>query len=327
MPDIVRWGILGTGNIARKFAEDLQLLPEAALSAVGSRSQQGAERFGTDFKVTRCHGTPEALASDPHVDCIYIATPHSAHHRNALLCLNAGKAVLCEKPFAINAQQAQEVIKTAQDKKILLMEAMWTRCFPLMIQLRRLVANKVIGDLQLLTANFGFRAEFNPKSRLFDPHLGGGALLDVGIYPVSLASMIFGEPTGIFGTAVLGQTNVDEQASMTLKYSDGQLAVLHTSIRATTACEARLIGTQGCITIHSPFWKPSRITVTRDGHKDELIEMPFHGHGYHFEASEFMNCLRGKKCESALMPLHETLSIMRTLDTLRGKFGVKYPME
>ncbi|MDB6026604.1 MAG: oxidoreductase domain protein [Verrucomicrobiales bacterium] len=327
MPDKVRWGILGTGNIARKFADDLRTLPDARIVAVGSRSKSKAETFGAAFDIPHCHGTPEALATDPEVDCVYVATPHPFHHGNALLCLNAGKAVLCEKPFTINAQQAAEVIQTAQRKKVLLMEAMWTRCFPLMIKFRELLAKKVIGDLQLLTADFGFRAEFDPKSRLFDPHLGGGALLDIGVYQVSLDSMVFGEPTGISGTAVLGETTVDEQASITLKFEAGQLAVLHTTIRANTFCEARLVGTLGRIAIHSPFWKPSKMTISIEGQKDELIEMSYAGHGYHFEASEFMNCFRQGKLESALMPHHETLSIMRTLDTLRGKFGVRYPME
>jgi predicted dehydrogenase len=327
MADAIRWGIIGTGNIAKKFADDLRRMPEARLVAVGSRSQKGAKEFGSRFEIPHRHTSYEALASDREVDCVYVATPHPFHRENTLLCLNAGKAVLCEKPFTLNVGQAEEVVQLARRKKVLLMEAMWTRCFPIMHKLRELLAQQIIGDLQLVTADFGFRAEFDPKSRLFDPQLGGGALLDVGVYPVSFASMIFGEPSAVNGTAVLGQTQVDEQAAITLKYSSGRLAILHTSIRANTSCEAMVVGSRGRIRIHSPFWKASRMTISIDGKKDETIELPYSGHGYHFEATEFMNCFRAGKVESPIMPLDETLSIMRTLDTLREQFGVKYPME
>jgi predicted dehydrogenase len=327
MTNPIRWGILGTGTIANKFAEDLRLLPEAQLIAVGSRSQENAAIFAHRFDIPHRHASYAALAKDPQVDCVYVATPHPFHHENALFCLHAGKAVLCEKPFTLNATQAMEVMEVARRKKLLLMEAMWTRCFPLLRKIRELVAQQTLGEIQLVTADFGFRAEFDPKSRLFDPHLGGGALLDVGIYPVSLASMILGEPQEILGTAAIGKSGVDEQASVTLRYAGGQLAILHTSIRATTFCEAAIVGTRGAIKIHSPFWQPSEMTLIVDGKADEVISMPFEGHGYHFEASEFMQCLRNGQLESPVVPLNETLSIMRTLDILRGQFGLKYPME
>ena len=327
MADAIRWGIIGTGTIAKKFAEDLVRMPEARLVAIGSRTQKGADEFGKVFKIPHRHPNYGDLAANPEVDCIYVATPHPFHYENALLCLNAGKAVLCEKPFAINSRQAENMIQLARGKNLLLMEAMWTRCFPVMHRLRELLQQRVIGDLQLVTADFGFRAEFDSESRLFNPQLGGGALLDVGIYPVSFASMVLGEPKEIDATATLGKTGIDEQTAITLKYSGGPLAVLHTSIRANTSCEATMIGTRGRIRVHSPFWKPSKMTISIDDATEETIEMPYSGHGYYFEAKEFMNCLREGKVESPIMPLEETLSILRVLDEARKQFGVRYPME
>lgn len=327
MADHIRWGILGTGAIAKKFAEDLQLLPDAKLVAVGSRSRATADGFGKQFNVPHRHDNYEGLASNADVDCVYIASPHPFHYEHSLLCLNAGKPVLCEKPFTINTAQAEELVALARGKKLLLMEAMWTRCFPLMQLLRQRLQESVVGELHLLTADFGFHADFDAKGRLFDPHLGGGALLDVGVYPVSLASMIFGAPEVVSGVAVVGQTGVDEQAAITLRYPRGQLAILYTSIRATTVCEAIITGARGRIRIHPPFWKPAKITITRDGRRDEVMEVPYRGHGYHFEAVEFMNCLRDGTTESGVMTLDESVSILRTLDQLRQQFGVKYPME
>lgn len=327
MKTVVRWGILGTGTIAKKFAEALQTLPEAKIVAVGSRTRETAENFARQFQIPRAHASYEALANDPEVEAIYIATPHSCHRDNALLCLNAGKAVLCEKPFTINAAQAAEVIALARAKKILLMEAMWSRFFPLMFRLREMLAEKIIGDVQMLTADFGFRAEWPAHERIFDPALGGGALLDVGIYPVSLASMIFGAPKKIVSTAELGASGVDEQAAMIFHYDNGALATLSTSIRVNTFCEALILGTRGRIKIHSFWWKPAAMTLTRDDGKNEVIELPFPGNGYQFEAIEFMDLLRSGKLESQIIPLDETLSILRTLDALRAQWGLKYPME
>jgi predicted dehydrogenase len=327
MQTTVRWGILGTGTIAKKFAAALQTLPDAKLVAVGSRCSETAENFARQFHVPRRHTSYDTLANDPDVDAIYIATPHSCHQENTLLCLNANKPVLCEKPFTINAAQAAEVIATARNKKLLVMEAMWTRFFPLMFRLREMLAAGVIGEIKLVAADFGFRAELPAESRLFNPAMGGGALLDVGVYPVSLASMILGAPLRLTSTAELGATGVDEQAAMICGYSNGALATLYTSIRATTFCEASILGTQGRIKIHSSWWKPSAMTFTPENGKSELIELPFSGNGYQFEAMEFMNCLRTGKLESAIMPLDETHSVLKTLDALRAEWGLKYPME
>ena len=325
MSDAIRWGILGTGKIARQFADGLKNLPDAELVAVGSRAAESAIEFGTRFDVPHRHSSYEALVNDPEVDVIYVATPHSCHSDTTLLALAAGKAVLCEKPFAIDARQAAEGIAFAREKKIFLMEAMWTRCFPLMARVREMLRSNVIGDVRMLTADFGFRAEYQDEERLFNLSMGGGALLDVGVYPVSLASMIFGAPTRISSLANLGKTGVDEEAAMILAHEQGQIAVLSTAIRLDTAQEAILTGTTGRIRIHAPWWRPAALTISREGAADETVEFPFEGNEYQFEAAEVMNCMRRGERESRVMPLDETLSIMKTLDAIRAQWGLKYP--
>ena len=327
MKDSIRWGILGTGKIARKFADGLKVLPDAQLMAVGSRTAESAQEFGSQFAVPHRHASYEELAADPDVDAIYVATPHSCHKDNSLLALAGGKAVLCEKPFTINAREAEQVIKFAREKKIFLMEAMWTRCFPMMEKLRALLAAKAIGETRMLTADFGFRAEYHEEGRLFNREFGGGALLDVGVYPISLASMIFGPPTRIASLAHLGRTEVDEEAAMILSHEQGQLAALSTAIRLDTAHEAIILGTKGRIRIHSPWWRPTAMTLSREGTADEVMEFPPAGNGYEFEAAEVMNCLRAGKRESNVMPLDESLAIMKTMDAIRAQWGLKYPME
>jgi predicted dehydrogenase len=323
-----RWGILGTGNIASQFARGLAELDDAELVAVGSRTAESAEAFGERFGAARRHASYAALASDPDVDAIYIATPHPLHHDNTIMCLQAGKAVLCEKPFAINASEAQDMIATARGRGVFLMEAMWTRFLPHMVRLRELLAAGAIGEVRMLQADFGFRTSFNPQGRLFDPALGGGALLDVGIYTASLASMIFGTPERVSSMAHLGETGVDEQSAMLLGYSGGRLALLSQAIRTNSPHEALLLGTTGKIRVHSSWWKVgATITLSVDGRADEQIDVPSVGNGYNYEAAEVRRCLEAGRTESEVMPLDETLAIMRTLDELRAQWGLRYPGE
>lgn len=326
MAEKIRWGIIGTGSIAKKFAEGLGALLDAELVAVGSRSQGAADEFAQEFNVLCRYDSYEALVNDREVDAVYVATPHSLHAENTLMALEAGKPVLCEKPFTINARQAEAVIQSARAKNLLVMEAMWTRFLPMMIRLKEMLAQGVIGEAQILTADFGFKVE-NRTGRLFDPVLGGGALLDIGVYPVSLASMIFGDPSEVSGVADLGPTGVDEQAAAVLRHSRGQLASFYTSIRSNTFQETAIIGTLGRIKLHSAWWKGSDMTVYLDDGGEEFLEFPYTGNGYQFEAAEFMECLRQGELESDVMPLNETLAIMKTLDTLRAQWGLKYPME
>lgn len=325
--DKIRWGIIGTGSIARLFARGLEQLADAELTAVGSRRQRSADEFGDTFNVPRRHASYEALAADPDVDVVYVSTPHPFHYENSLLCLDAGKAVLCEKPFTINAAEAGALIARAREKRLFLMEAMWTRFFPAAYRLRELLAQGVIGDVRLVQIDFGFRANFDPRGRLFDPKLGGGALLDIGVYVVSFASMVLGTPREAASLADLGTTGVDEQAAMTLKYDGGRLASLAVTLQADTPQEAIICGTKGRIRVHRRFFQPQKLTVEVYGAEHTEIEMPMQGNGYHYQAVEVARCLRAGQLESEVMPLDETLAIMQTLDRIRAPWGLRYPTE
>ncbi|BDI32823.1 oxidoreductase [Capsulimonas corticalis] len=322
-----RWGIIGLGSIAGQFATGLQSVPDAELAAVASRTQEKADAFGEKFGAAKRYGSYRELAADPDIDAVYIATPHPMHAEDSILCLEAGKAVLTEKPFTINAAQARATIDAARANNVFLMEAMWTRFFPVMVKVRELIASQAIGDLRIVQADFGFRAGVNPEGRLFNPALGGGALLDVGSYCVSLASMLLGAPVQTTGVAHIGETGIDEQAAMLLRYSEGQIAVLSTAVRTNTPQEVYLIGTEGKIHIPSPWWKPSKLTLSRDGQETETLDLPYEGNGYNYQAVEVAECVRAGKTQSSVMPQDETLRIMETMDALRAQWGLKYPME
>ena len=279
------WGILGPGSISTKFAQGLEAVPDARISAVGSRDLDRAKAFADNFNAPNAYGSYEALVADPEVDVIYIGTPHSFHKDHTLLCLNAGKHVLCEKPFAINAAEAQEMVTFARKS-----------------------------------------AGVNPEGRLFKPALGGGALLDVGIYPLSLAHMVLGTPDRITSMAELGSTGVDEQTAFILGYDSGPMAVLSTAIRTNTPQEATFIGTSGWIKIHSPWWISDTLTIKTDG-GEQMISCPLVGNGYNYEAVEVGNCIQAGKLESDIMPLDETLALIKIMDQIRAQIGLKYPME
>lgn len=327
MKEVIRWGILGTGNIATSFAIGVATMQDAKLAAVGSRSFDTANAYADRFEIERRYASYEELAHDPDVDVIYIATPHSLHLENMLLCFEAGKPVLCEKPFTINAVEARQAIDRARELGLFLMEATWMRFTPLMVELRRLLQEGIVGDVRSVSADFGFRADFDPGSRLFDPQLGGGGLLDVGIYPVSLAHMILGKPSHVASLAALGSTGVDEQSAAVLSYADGQLAVLQNAIRTVTPQVAVIAGTEGWIRIHGPWWMPQAMTLHKPDLAPQLFEIPFTENGYTYEAAEVHRCLREGLLESALMPLDETVAVMETMDTMREQWGLRYPME
>ncbi len=326
MSDPIRWGILSTGNIARQFARGLAELPDARLVAVGSRSQEQADAFAEQFDVPRCHGTYEALAEDPDVEIIYVATPHPFHEANTRLCLAAGKAVLCEKPFAMNAAEARRMAADARSRGLFLMEAMWTRFLPATVKIREWVRNGAIGELRMVAADFGFRAAWNPNGRLLNRELGGGALLDVGCYAVSYASMLMqSAPEEIAGFAHIGETGVDEQAGMVLRYSGGRIATLSCAIRTAMRHEARILGAGGRISAE-PFWRAQEAVLTVDD-EDQRVSLPFRGNGYCHQAAEAMRCLREGETESPIMPLDESIVIMETLDRIRAQWGLQYPAD
>ncbi|MGH3148540.1 MAG: Gfo/Idh/MocA family protein [Rubrobacter sp.] len=322
-----RWGILGTGGIARQFVEGLGALPEAEVLAVGSRSDTSAEGFAEERGIPRRYGSYEDLVADPDVDVVYVATPHPFHAGNVELCLEAGKAVLCEKPLTVNAGEAERVIRLARERGLFLMEGMWTRFFPLMERVRALISGGGIGELRMLTADFGFRAPLDPASRLFAPDLGGGALLDVGVYCISLASMVLGPPVRTAGLSHVGETRVDEQAAVVLEHEEGRLSSLSVGIRTATPQEATILGTEGYVKIQAPWWRPTTMTISRPGGEDETVEAQTTGNGFNYEAAEVMRCLEEGRTESGVMPLDETLSVMRAMDEIRASWALEYPGE
>ncbi len=324
----IRWGILGTGHIAAKFAEGLSYLDEAELVAVGSRARETAEQFAERWEVARAHPSYEDLADDPEVDVVYVATPHPMHLRDSMLCLRGGKAVLCEKPLTVNARQAGKLIDCAREEGLFLMEAVWTRFLPAIVRLRELLAEGVIGQVRMVKADFCFRTGWNPEGRLLNAELAGGGLLDVGGYTLALASMIYGgPPEEVASLAHIGETGVDEQAAILIKHSGGRLGVLSCAVRTFVPHEAVIAGTDGYIRLHHPFWKTDRLTVVPSDGEQQEMELPYEGNGYQCEAAEVMQCLRAGMTESAVMPPSESLSIARTMDSVRQQWGLKYPFE
>jgi len=322
------WGILGTGNIAHLVAEDLALLPDAELTAVGSRAQERADAFGDTFDVPHRHGSYEALVANPDLDVVHVASPHSAHLEHATMALEAGCAVLCEKPLALNAEQAERLIATARRRDQFLMEAMWTRFLPVMDDVRRLVHDdRVLGDVHLLRADIGVARPFDPTHRLFDPALGGGALLDLGVYPIAFAFDLFGPPDAVTSSAVLGETGVDEQCAAVLQYDDGTQAVWHASVRADAGRTCALAGPDGRLRGTRAWWKGAPFELIRNDGSTETWARPYAGNGYQFEAAHVMRCLHEGRTESPVMPLDESHALLQTMDALRDEWGVTYPTE
>lgn len=316
---------MGTGHIANTFATAIASLDDAVVQAVGSRSQESADKFADAYGIPNRHATYEALAADPEVDAVYIATLNSLHQDNTILCLESGKAVLCEKPFTINRAQAEAVIAVARQEKRFLMEAMWTRFMPALRQAMDWIDEGRIGEVRMVQANFGFRYDAAP---LFDPELGGGSLLDVGIYPITLAHMAFRQaPTQIRSLPYLGRNGVDEQAAYILGYDGGGLALLGSAIQTKSPYDGYIMGTDGMIVIHDSFWNASKVSLERPEQETITKEFPLHCNGYEYEAMEVHRCLREGKLESDIMPLQTTLDILEVMDNIRLQWGLRYPME
>ncbi|MFD8071145.1 Gfo/Idh/MocA family protein [Streptomyces sp. NPDC059718] len=325
----VRWGILATGGIAASFAKDLrEMKDDAEIVAVGSRSLASARAFADRFDIPRAYGSWTELADDDGVDVVYVATPHSAHRVAAGLCLRAGRSVLCEKPFTVNAVEARELADLAKARGLFLMEAMWTYCNPVVRRLTELVADGAVGEVRSVHADFGLAGPFEPGHRLLDPALGGGALLDLGVYPVSFAHLLLGEPDEVQAWAHLTEHGVDDNTGMLLGYDSGAMAVLSCSLTADTAQTAVVTGSAGRIEVPAGFFHPDRFVLHREGREPEEFGAPDDGlRGLQHEAAEVMRCLRAGERESPLVPLEGSLAVMRTLDTVRDRIGVRYPGE
>ena len=324
----IRWGFIGLGSIARRFSAGFNYLDDAEIYAVASRSQDKADAFGAQVGATKRYGSYEALANDADVDVAYIGTPHTHHLPQTIMCLEAGKHVLCEKPFAVNAAEAKQMIDCARANNRFLMDAFWTRFFPVMAKLRELLAAKAIGDVMLVQADFGYRtASIAPESRTYNPDLAGGALLDVGCYCLQLASMVYGkQPRDIASQVTLGSTGVDEFSVTALKYSDYEMATITTALRLSTPHEARIVGTEGYVSIPN-FWSPYELTLSIQGQEPEIFRYERGGEGFQYEVAAVGECIRAGQLESDVMPLDETLAIMQTLDRIRASWGLRYPGE
>lgn len=320
----IRWGILGTGKVARAFANALRLAPGARLAAVASRDAGAAEAFGREFGAARWHGFYRALAEDEQVDVVYIATPHPLHAENALMCLQAGRHVLCEKPFTMNRLEAAEVVALARSKQLFLMEAMWTRFLPAALEARRIIASGELGRVHQIQADFGFVASVGPQHRLLNRELGGGALLDIGVYPLSLAAFFLGPVESVRALAEIGPSGVDSHTAFTLRHRGGGLSSCICSLRVQTPTEMTISGELGTLRLPSHFHRAHSLVMTlADGHA-RTLSCPHLGHGYAHEAIEVMRCLRAGLGESPLMPHAETLALMGVLDTIRSQIGLTY---
>ncbi|KRO35943.1 MAG: hypothetical protein ABR54_01520 [Actinobacteria bacterium BACL15 MAG-120619-bin91] len=320
------WAILGPGGIARAFAKDLALLDGHSIGAVGSRSLSKAENFAAEFG-GKAYGSYEELVSDPSVDGVYVATPHPGHHGNVIMALNAGKPVLCEKPFAVNAQQAQEMVDAASKNQVALMEAMWARFLPHYAKVREIVASGVLGPIQSIHADHGQRLADQGIARLIDPQLAGGALLDLGVYPVSFAHMILGNPTSITSSAVMTDKGVDAQTSMIFSYSNGAQAVLTTTMVEQTPCRAVVAGLNGWLEIDRTFYNPASMRVVQNDGSVTEYPSSYKGHGLREQAQVFAQLVASGALESEILSWKDTVDIVKSMDTVREQIGLKYPFE
>ena len=316
MSEPLRWGLIGTGWIADSFAADLAFTDSGRVVAVGSRRIETANAFADRFEIPNRHASYEALVADPDVDVVYVATPHPMHHPNTLLALRAGKPVLVEKPFTMNAAEARELVAVARAEKLFLMEAMWTRFLPHVARIRQLIAAGALGEIVSVSADHGQWFAQDPDFRLFAPELGGGALLDLGVYPVSFASMLLGAPSSIVALIDPAFTGVDGQTSMLFGYDSGAQAVLSCTLSAKSSTRAAIVGTEARIEIDGDFYTPTSFTlITRSGERTRY-DAPHQGRGLWHQADEVARCLREGLLESPLMPLDESISIMQTLDAV-----------
>ena len=355
---MTRWGIVGTGAVAADFAQGLRDAPGAQLVAVASRSAERAEAFARAVGAARGFGTLGGLLGDREVDAVYVATPNTAHAETALACIDAGKPVLCEKPFTVNAAEARKVVERARARRVFCMEAMWMRFVPLFGEIVRVTRAGAIGDVRMVSAQLGFPFAFDRTHRVFDPALAGGALLDLGVYALSFACALLGRPTGIATRAVIGESGVDEQAAAILDFDKGRQAVITTSIRHATTNDATIMGTDGILRVHAPLYCPESLTVVptpRMQGARASVETPralplarlkriplvrglramasraraktvtrrVQGNGMQYEAIEVMRCLGEGALESPTMPLDESIAIAEAMDTIRAAWGAR----
>lgn len=322
-----RWGIIGLGNIANKFAEALREFSEAQLIAVASRDSSRSEVFAYKHKADRYYGAYEDLIQDPEVDVVYIATPHTTHAELSKLCLEHDKHVLCEKPFAMNEREAQEVYDLAAEKGKFILEALWTRFLPTYKKVRSLIDDNAMGKIKSISSDFGFKSKFDPSSRLFDPKLGGGSILDVGIYPIFYAVSLLGEPKNIKAIASFGVTKVDESCAMIFEYADGVLAQLFSSIISNNTQETSIHGDVSRLLINHPSHGLTTLNISQDWKPRGLVKVKTAGNGFNYQIEEVMNCLAQGLTNSPLWTSENSLALHRTIDRVRQEAGIIYPQD
>lgn len=318
------WGIIGPGKIAGKFAEDLEHVPGAKLYAIASRSLDRAQEFSSRFNATKSYGSYEELVKDEEVDIIYVATPHVYHYEHTLLCLRNNKAVLCEKPFAMNKEQVKEMIKVAREEKVFLMEALWTYFLPHYKYVLDLVEKEKYGKLKGLKADFGFAAPFLPEKRLYNKKLGGGSLLDIGIYPVFAALSLLGEPDEITANATLCETGVDNTCNIKFTYRNGAVAELASAIDKELPTTAELEFEKATVIVNTRFHEPSSVMVKAENTQEEKKVFDVHTRGYNFEAEHVQEMLSQNRTESTVMTFEKSLALIDLLDQIRAKIGLEY---
>jgi predicted dehydrogenase len=320
----IRWGIVGPGRIAENVVRDFPVVDGARVVAVASRSADRARDFADRHGLPTAHGSYPDVLADPDVDVLYIATPHPQHHALALGALRSGKAVLVEKAFTATTAGAREVADLSRSTGVFAMEAMWTRFQPAVVRLRELIADGAIGEVRSVQADLGIQRDFDPADRLFAPELGGGALLDLGVYVVSFAQMLLGTPDSVAAVGSRFPTGVDAEASLLLGYADGRSATLATSLRNALPGQARVFGTTGWIDVPPRFHHPQTIVLHRAGAEPETITRPQLGSGYAHELIEVTECLRAGRTESAVMPLADTLAVQHVLEQAATQLGVHH---
>jgi hypothetical protein len=327
-PNPIRWGILACGKIAEKFADDLVAhVPDGVVYAAASRDLMKAQIFGQKYGATKIFNSYQALVDCPDVDVVYIASPHALHYEHTLLCLNAGKAVLCEKAFAINTSMVQEMIAKSKEKYLFLMEAIWTRFHPAIAQTLEIIQSGQIGEIVHIVADFGFKAVYDEDSRLFNPSLTGGALYDIGIYPLFISKLLLGNPKEMKAVSTFAPTGVDSNTSISLTYENGATASLFSTLNAQTDTTCTIYGSKGKIFLHGRFHETKGLTLAIEGQETQIFETERLGHGYSYEAQEVQNCLNAGKIESDKLPLQFSLELMELLCEIRQQIGLVYPQE
>ena len=321
----IKWGILGAGRIAGVFATALQFVENSELYAVGSRSEEKAHEFADRFNIPNRYGSYEQLVSDPEVDVIYIATPHNLHLENALLAMNHGKHVLCEKPLGVNRKEVELLIAKAEEKNLFLMEALWSRFLPRIIKTKELIESGVIGEVKLLTSSFCFKSPHGLEHRHFNVNLCGGSILDIGIYNIFLSLYLFGEPQKISAIAGLSNQGGDNTSSYTFKYENDMLAVMHSSFMADTPIVAEIHGTNGKLILENKWFNLGNIRMISQDGKEKTYEFEVKCNGYEYEAQEVVNCILGGKTQSDLWNWNNSLQLVKTMDDIRKECGIIYP--